>query len=97
MDNLMPSTDMIFENYAGYKSTHRSELSTPNGAIEMLTTDGMFRSYVAALTEGLEPHQRAAVMAVCDRQREMLLEESAQMGPSASVIGYAVKIGCRLQ
>ena len=83
-------TDLIFENYGNYMQTHRSELATPQGAIEMLSTDGNFNAYVSSLTEGLEPYQRAAVMAVCEREREMLLEESAGLGPSASVIGYAV-------
>lgn len=83
-------TDLIFENYGNYMESHRSELSTPQGAIEMLATEGSFRAYVNSLTEGLEPYQRAAVTAVCEREREMLLEESAALGPSASVIGYAV-------
>ncbi len=83
-------TDLIFENYDVYLNQHRNELNTPAGAIEMLSSDGSFRSYMAALTEGLDVHQKSAVMAVCERQRQFLLEESTQLGPSASVIGYAV-------
>lgn len=86
MDNIN-STDLIFENYGNYMAGHRSELGTPAGAIEMLSTDGQFNAYISSLTEGLEPYQRAAVSAVCQREREMLLEESATLGPSASVIG----------
>lgn len=85
-------TDVIFENYDNYLDKHRHDLNTPAGALEMLASDGAFNSYISALTEHLEPYQRSAVMAVCDRQREFLLEESAgSLGPSASVIGYAVK------
>lgn len=86
----MNPTDLIFENYDRYLVENRDELNTPTGAIEMLSSDGSFRAYMASLTEGLEPYQKAAVMAVCEREREFLLEESTQLGPSASVIGYAV-------
>ena len=90
MADNMNVTDLIFENYDGYLNEHRAEMNTPSGAIEMLASDGNFNAYMAALTEGLEPYQKASVMAVCERQREFLLEESTQLGPSASVIGYAV-------
>lgn len=89
-DSNMNTTDLIFENYDNYLTEHRDELNTPSGAIEMLSSDGSFRSYMTSLTEGMQPYQKAAVMAVCERQREFLLEESTQLGPSASVIGYAV-------
>lgn len=83
-------SDMIFENYSNYLSEHRNEMNTPAGAIDMLSTDGQFNAYISSLTEGMEPYQRAAVSVVCQREREMLLEESATLGPSSSVIGYAV-------
>lgn len=83
-------TDLIFENYDNYINTHKDELNTPQGAIEMLSSDGAFNSYIAGLTEGMEPYQKAAVLAVCERERAYLLEESTQLGPTASVIGYAV-------
>lgn len=84
------TSDMIFENYEGYLKEHRDDLSTPAGAVEMLSSDGAFNSYMTSITEGLDPHQKSAVMAVCEREREFLLQESIQMGPSSSVIGYAV-------
>ena len=88
----MNATDLIFENYDGFLNDHRHDLNTPAGALEMLASDGSFNSYIASLTEGLEPYQKAAVSLVCERQREFLLEESstATLGPSASVVGYAV-------
>lgn len=84
------TTDLIFENYDGYLKENQDELSTPSGAIEMLSSDGNFNAYIDSLTEGLEPYQKVVAKAVCQRQREFLLEESAQLGPNASVIGYAV-------
>jgi hypothetical protein len=86
----MNYTDLIYENYDKYMVEHRSDMDTPSGAIEMLTSDGSFRSYIDSICEGLDPHQKANVMAVCERERECLLEESAQLGPSSSIIGYAV-------
>jgi len=92
LNNEVNMSDMIFENYNGYLSEHSDDLSTPSGAIEMLSSDGAFSAYMAALTEGMEPYQKAAVLSVCEREREYLLQESTQLGPSASIIGYAVKI-----
>jgi len=82
--------DLIFENYESYLKEHSDDLSTPAGAIEMLSSDGAFHAYMTQLTEGLDSHQKSAVMAVCEREREFLLQESVQLGPSTSVIGYAV-------
>ena len=81
---------LIFENYENYINENSEEFATPQDAVAMLTSDGAFRSYMTALTEGLTPMARDTVMEVAQRQREMLLEESIQLGPSASVIGYAV-------
>jgi hypothetical protein len=83
-------SDVIFENYELFLKEHKDDISTPMGAIEMLSSDGAFRAYVAAITEGLTPTAKGVVSAVCEREREMLLEESANIGPSASAIGYAV-------
>lgn len=86
------TTDLIFENYSTYLTDHRDDVQSPSVAIEMLATDGKFNAYINTLTEGLNEHQKANVMAVCQREREMLLEESATLGPSSSVIGYAVNM-----
>jgi hypothetical protein len=88
--NDVNMSDLIFENYNSYLSEHKDDLSTPSGAIEMLSSDGAFSAYMAALTEGMEPYQKTSVLAVCEREREYLLQESTQLGPSASIIGYAV-------
>jgi hypothetical protein len=40
-----------------------------------------------ALTEGLEPAPRTAVLAVANRQREMILNESANVGASSQAFG----------
>lgn len=90
MNEVKNTTDLIFENYSSYLDEHSEDIQTPNNAIEMLATDGKFNAYINTLTEGLDAHQKSNVMAVCQREREMLLEESASIGPTASVVGYAV-------
>lgn len=83
-------SDVIFENYESYLKEHRDDISSPSGAIEMLTSDGAFRAYIDTLTEGLNPYTKNSIMGVCERQREMLIEESINLAPSANVIGFAV-------
>lgn len=82
--------DRIFENYELFLKEHRDDLGTPAGAIEMLSSDGSFRAYIDALTEGLDAHTKRSIFAIAEREREMLLEESINIGPSAAVVGYAV-------
>jgi len=82
--------DRIFENYELFIKEHRDDLGTPAGAIEMLSSDGAFRAYIDALTEGLNTNTKRSIMAIAEREREMLLEESINIGPSAAVVGYAV-------
>jgi hypothetical protein len=82
--------DQIFENYELFIKEHKSDISTPSEAIEMLSSDGAFRAYIDALTEGLTSHTKNNILAIAEREREMLLEESINLGPSASVVGYAV-------
>lgn len=83
-------TDVIFENYEQFLKEHRDEMSTPSGALEMLSSDGAFRAYMSTLTEGLDIGTKSVVMAVAQREREMLLEESLNFGPSSAVVGYNV-------
>lgn len=83
-------SDMIFENYDSFLKEHNNEMSTPSGAVEMLSSDGAFRAYMEALTDQLPPQTKAVVMGVAQREREMLLEESVNFGPSGTTIGYNV-------
>jgi DNA-binding ferritin-like protein (Dps family) len=83
-------TDKIFENYENYLAEHKDDIGTVEGGLEMLVSDGQFQSYIAALTEGLSDEQKTVIQNVCQRQRETLLEESVQLGPSSTVIAYAV-------
>ena len=83
-------SNLIFENYDNYLNEHKDEMGTVEGGLEMLVSDGAFNSYISALTENLNDDQKATIMDVCQRQRQTLLEESVQLGPSSTVIAYAV-------
>ena len=80
----------LFENYELFLKEHSDDISTPSDALRMITDNGMFRSYMDALSENLDPVQRSVVMAVADRQRDMLLTESTNVGASAFALGWTV-------
>ena len=80
----------LFENYEHFITEHSDDLSNPAGALKMITDNGMFRSYMDALTEGLEPRVRNTVLGVANRQREMLLTESANVPGSTLSFGWTV-------
>ncbi|MFW6219365.1 MAG: hypothetical protein ACOC33_00725 [bacterium] len=82
--------DTLFENYESFLKEHRTDISTPADALKMISDNGMFRSYIDTLSEGLEPQQRAVVMAVANRQRDMLLTESSNVPSSSFALGWTV-------
>jgi hypothetical protein len=82
--------EALFENYELFITEHSDELSTPSGAVKMITDNGMFRAYMEALTEGLDPNPRASVLRVANRQREMILNESANVGAASQAFGWTV-------
>jgi hypothetical protein len=86
----MEYTDLIYENYNTFLKDHTNDLSSPQGAMEMLTSQGMFDAYVTALTDKIPAESKSVIEAVCRREREVLLEESINVGPQSSAIGYAV-------
>lgn len=81
---------LLFENYELFIREHADELGTPSGAAKMLTDEGMYRAYVDSLTEGLKDGPRSAVLAVLNRQREMILHESANVPMSSFASGWTV-------
>lgn len=80
----------LFENYENFITEHSDDLSNPAGALKMITDNGMFRAYMDALTEGLEPRVRGSVLGVANRQREMLLTEAANVPGSSLSFGWTV-------
>jgi len=84
-------TDTIFENYGHFVTENREMVNTPRDAMQMISTDASFYSYIDSLTEGLDEMTSKNVLAVCEREREVFLENSANVGPTSTAIGYAVK------
>jgi len=84
-------TDVIFENYSHFMTDNREMVNTPRDAMRMISTDASFYSYIDSLSEGLDVITAATVRSVCEREREVFLENSANVGPTSTAIGFAVK------
>ena len=82
--------DTLFENYEVFIRENADELQDPNGAQRLIVDHGMFKSYVDALTIGLDENIRPAVTAVLERQREMILQENANVPASSFASGWSV-------
>lgn len=81
---------ILFENYERFITEHAEEIGSPTGAVRLITDNGMFRAYMSTLTDGLDPDTRVAVMSVANRQREMLLQEAANVPGSSLAFGWTV-------
>ena len=73
---------MIFENFTEFLKESDDEMNTPQGAIRLLREDTEFNNFIDTLSEGLDDSARAVVQNVLSKQREHLLSESANVGPS---------------
>jgi len=82
--------EAIFENYELFIKEHADEINTPMGAVKMINDEGMFRAYMDSLTEGLDSDVRTTVMNVLSREREMILQEAANVGASSVTSGWTV-------
>lgn len=82
--------ETLFENYELFLKEHSSDISTPTDALRMVSDNGMFRAYIDALSEGLDPVQRAVISTVATRQRDMLLTESINVPSSSFALGWTV-------
>ena len=82
--------DTLFENYEYFIREHTSDITSPSEAIKLIADKSMFESYIAALTQGLEPHIQSSVVNVCNRQRRMLLHEAANVPAATFGFGWTV-------
>lgn len=79
--------EALFENYEMFIKENADELQDPSGAMKLVIDEGMFKSYADALTSGLDESVRGGVLAVLDRQREMVLSEAANVPASTFAAG----------
>jgi hypothetical protein len=82
--------EALFENYELFIRENADELQDPSGAMRVVVDEGMFKSYADALTTGLDEGVRANVLSVLDRQREMILQEAANVPASTFAAGWTV-------
>jgi len=82
--------ETLFENYELFLREHASDITSPSDAVKLIADNSMFSSYIDALTEGLTPAIRSNVINVCNRQRQMLLTEAANVPSSMFGFGWTV-------
>ena len=81
-------SDVLFENYEQFITEHADDVASPAGVARMLNDEGMSRAYFDSLTEGIsDPKSRASVISVLNREREMILSESANVPNSSFASG----------
>ena len=73
---------VLYESFNEYVNDSDNDMSTPQGAVQLIREDSNFRDFTDTLTEGLEGDARDAVTKVLEQQRMSLLSESANVGPS---------------
>ena len=82
--------EQLFENYELFVKENADELQDPQGAMKLIIDEGMFRSYTDALCTGMDDNIRENVLNVLNRQREMVLQESANVPASTFAAGWTV-------
>ncbi len=82
--------EQLFENYEHFVKENADELQDPQGAMRLIIDEGMFRSYADALTSGIDENIRENVLTVLNRQREMVLQEAANVPASTFAAGWTV-------
>lgn len=80
----------IFENYELFMREHQNQLNRPQDVNRLMSDDGMFRAYVDSLVEGLDNERSTNVSNVLNRQREMIIQEAANVGASSFASGWTV-------
>ncbi len=82
--------ETLFENYENFITENAEDLQDPAGAQRMIVDQSLFKNYADALTTGLDEAVRPGVLAVLDRQREMIIQEAANVPASTFAAGWTV-------
>lgn len=88
MNNI--NSGLIFENFEKYIQENDNDFKTPQGAVRLLREDASFEDFLDGITEGVEDESTTVVKNILERQRETLLSESANVGPSVFTHGWTV-------
>lgn len=81
---------LILENFNTFITTNSELFEEATSAMSVITDQITYDSYKAKLLEGLEESEAFRIGKMFDRQREVLLEESASLLGSPDAITYAV-------
>ena len=84
------SQHLILENYSDFLSTNQDLFQEATSAMSFITDPLTFESYCDKLLEGFEESDARVIRGQFNRQREVLLEESATLMASPEAITYAV-------
>ena len=82
--------NLILENFNCYITENSELFEEAASAMSIVTDQVTYDSYANKLLEGLEESEARRVKGMFDRQREVLLEESASLLGSPDAITYAV-------
>lgn len=82
--------NVILENFNTYITENSELFEEATSAMSIVTDQVTYDSYANKLLEGLEESEARRVKGMFDRQREVLLEESASLLGSPDAITYAV-------
>lgn len=82
--------DYIFENYEAFINDKSNEIGSPAGAMRMLNDEGMFEGFVDTLIDRYPSNVQPMLKALCERQREMIITEMANVPGSAFAPGWTV-------
>ena len=82
--------NLILENFDTYITENSELFEEAASAMSIVTDQVTYDSYANKLLEGLEESEARRVKGMFDRQREVLLEESASLLGSPDAITYAV-------
>jgi hypothetical protein len=82
--------NLILENFNCYITENSELFEEATSAMSIVTDQVTYDSYANKLLEGLEESESRRIKGMFDRQREVLLEESASLLGSPDAITYAV-------
>jgi len=81
---------VIFENYETFINENKHDFNSPNDVVRLFNDDGMFTAYMESLTDRIDPDSKVGVINMLNRQREMILGESANVNASSFARGWVV-------
>ena len=84
------TSNLLLENYDMFMKDHSDLFEEALSAVSVITDDSYYEMYVDKLFEGFEEAEVRRLRPILDREREMYIEESANILTSAQAIAYAV-------